>query len=93
MLQKGCSDVRKLTFTNSEGSSVVFSDSSSYRTTKVNGLGVPDISVEEKGSPLQDGTVVIDQMVEARLITVEGILPTARTTRPGIVTGKNLPRS
>ncbi|MFA5137307.1 MAG: phage tail domain-containing protein, partial [Patescibacteria group bacterium] len=70
--------MRKLTFTNSEGSSVVFSDSSNYRTTKVNGLGVPDISVEEKGSPLQDGTVVIDQMVEARLITVEGILPTGQ---------------
>lgn len=67
--------MRKLTYTNPAGVSIVLSDAF-YGITSVTGLGIPGMDIQEKKAPYQDGSTYIDQLFDTREIVVEGIIGT-----------------
>lgn len=71
--------MRKLTFTNSRGESIVMGDSPPVIVTKLEGTGGVDSEIQTQKAPYQDGVTYIDTSLNARQLTIEGaILPTSR---------------
>jgi hypothetical protein len=66
--------MRKITFTNSNNVSIVFSDDTDYKITKLNGLSTPSLQNQEQKAPFQDGTTYIDTLIDVREITMEGAI-------------------
>jgi hypothetical protein len=71
--------VRRLSYINPRNIEVVF-DSSLFAISSFEGVGVPSINIQEQKSPYQDGAISIDQLVESRELTLNGL----------IAVGKNL---
>jgi|UPI0005D10F56 Phage tail protein len=66
--------MRKLTFTNSRGESVVLGNSAPFLVTKLDGTGAVDVDVQMQKSPFQDGRTFIDSLLDTRQITIEGAI-------------------
>ena len=65
--------MRTLTYVNPSGTSIELSDAM-YGLMSVTGLGVPDLNLQEKKAPYQDGSTYIDQLFEPREVVCEGSL-------------------
>ena len=67
--------MRKIKCTNTKGVSIEFGDASPlYSINKLDGLGVPDVSLQYQQAPFQDGETPLDRLLDAREITMEGII-------------------
>lgn len=62
--------MRKLTFTNSRGESIVLGNSRPFLVTRLEEVG-PTITQTQK-SPYQDGATFLDSLLDPRQITIEG---------------------
>lgn len=60
-----------LTFTNSEGQSIVFSEALPYVLQSVQGLDFPESDIQTKRAPYQDGTTFTDALLQSRDIVLE----------------------
>lgn len=65
--------MRKLTYINPNGDSIELFDPL-YGITKLEGLGIPNVEIQEKKAPFQDGSTPIDVLFEPREVVVEGII-------------------
>ena len=69
--------MRSIKFTASNGSSITFDSSGSeYFITSLEGIDTPTVDSQTQQAPYQDGVTNIDQLFEARDITLEGIIKT-----------------
>lgn len=59
---------RLLTFTNSRGESITFSDDSPFIVSQIDGLGGVDADIQMQKSPYQDGSTYIDSTLNPRQI-------------------------
>jgi len=67
--------MRRLRYTNPSGVEIILSDAF-YGITSAVGLGVPQMTIQEKKAPYQDGSTHIDQLFEPREIVVDGSIST-----------------
>lgn len=65
--------MRKLTFTNSANAVIVLDDTL-YGITKLDGVASPTGDLQEQKAPYQDGSSLIDFLLNPREITVEGVI-------------------
>lgn len=61
----------KLTITNSNGDSVVFSHRPPFLLSKIDGLGDVEANVQMSSAPFQDGATHIDTLLEPRYIDMQ----------------------
>lgn len=77
--------MRKLTFTNTRGESVVLGNSRPFLVTKLEGTGSVDADIQMQKSPFQDGRTFIDSLLDVRTVSIEGAIvatdPLERTSR------------
>jgi hypothetical protein len=64
--------MRKLTFTNARGESVVLGDSRPFLVTKLEGTGAVNADIKTQKSPYQDGETYLDAFLEPRQLSLEG---------------------
>lgn len=64
--------MRKLTFINARGESVVFNDSAPFLMTKLEGTGAPSVDIQTQRAPYQDGATYLDTFLQPRSLSVEG---------------------
>lgn len=64
--------MRRLTFTNSRGESVVLGNSAPFFVTRLEGAGAPGANIQTQKAPYQDGSTYIDALLEPRMIILEG---------------------
>jgi len=69
--------MRKLTFTNSAGTSIVFGDAT-LSIRSITGIGETGQDDQNQKAPFQDGETYIDTLLNAREITLEGIINKAQ---------------
>lgn len=62
--------MRKLTFTNSRGESVVLGNSAPFLVTRLEGAG--PVTIQSQKSPYQDGVTYLDTLMEQRNLSLEG---------------------
>lgn len=67
--------MRRLRYTNPSGVEILLSDAF-YGIKSATGLGVPQVAIQEKKAPFQDGSTYIDELLEPREIVVEGSINT-----------------
>lgn len=65
--------MRRLVYTNPDGAEIAFTETR-YGLTKLEGLGAPDVTIQEQKSPFQDGSVSIDQLLMPRNVVIEGVV-------------------
>src|SRR5690625_3793997 len=63
--------MQKVTYTNSNGESIVFSHHPPFILSKIEGLGDVEAEVQSQKSPYQDGETHIDTYLEPRFIEME----------------------
>jgi hypothetical protein len=63
--------VNELTFTNSQGKEIVFTNHAPYILAKLQGMGNVDGIIQLQKAPFQDGSTLIDSILSERLITFE----------------------
>lgn len=66
--------MRKITFTNSRGESVVLGDSAPFLITKLEGTGAVQVDIQMQKSPFQDGRSFRDSLLDIRTVTIEGVI-------------------
>ncbi|MEJ8546690.1 phage tail family protein [Brevibacillus borstelensis] len=64
--------MRRITFTNTRGESVVLYNSAPFLITKLEGIGTPPADIHTQRSPYQDGVTYLDSYLEPRSVTIEG---------------------
>jgi hypothetical protein len=65
--------MRKLVYTNPLGVSITFDDTL-YGITKLEGIDIAPLAIQEQLAPFQDGTTPIDQLFTFREIDAEGVI-------------------
>ena len=68
--------MRKITFTNTRGESVVLGNAAPLMITKLEGSGSPDSDVQMQKAPYQDGSSYTDTLLDTRSISIEGAIVT-----------------
>lgn len=63
--------MKKLTYTNARGESVVFSNHPPFILSKFEGLGDVNADVQSQKSPFQDGSTHVDTILDPRYIDLE----------------------
>ncbi|OUM85684.1 MAG: phage tail protein [Bacillus thermozeamaize] len=66
--------MRRLTYTNARGESIVLGDSPPFVVTKLEGTGGVDTDIKTQKSPYQDGATYLDTYLEMRQLTLEGCI-------------------
>jgi hypothetical protein len=69
--------MQKITYVNPSGTSIELSEPM-YGLLSVEGLGVPNLTIQEKKAPFQHGSTYIDQLSEPREIVANGMIGTPR---------------
>lgn len=63
--------MRQVTFINAVGQGVTLGDNAPYVLTKIEGVGATEADIQTQKAPFQDGTTLIDAMLEPRLLALE----------------------
>lgn len=66
--------MRKITFTNARGQSLVLGNVAPFIVTKIEGTGSPGSDIQTQRAPYQDGSSHIDTLFEDRTLSVEGVI-------------------
>ncbi|MGM7682660.1 phage tail family protein [Cytobacillus sp. Hm23] len=66
--------MRKLTFTNSRGSTISLGNMGPYLMTNIEGIGAIEADIQMQKAPFQDGTTYTDSSLSYREIVVEGAI-------------------
>jgi len=73
--------MRKIVYTNPEGTSITFSDEARYKITSLEGTGYPDESRDEQSVPFVDGSKTISHVQKPRRIKMEILLDSGNDKR------------
>lgn len=66
--------MRSITFTNSLGASITIGPDTDYIITSLSGIETAPLDLQTTKAPFQDGTTLIDQLLEPRTMVVEGAI-------------------
>lgn len=68
--------MEKIIITNQSGESVTFGNQAPYFLEILDGIGNVPVTIESQKAPKQDGSTYIDNMLENRAISIEGMIIT-----------------
>lgn len=68
--------MEKVVITNKNGESITLGNQSPYFLEILDGAGNIPVTIESQKSPKQDGSTYIDNMLESRAISIEGVIVT-----------------
>ena len=68
--------MEKVVITNKNGESITLGNQSPYYLEIIDGVSNIPVTIENQKSPKQDGSTYIDNMLESRAISIEGVIVT-----------------
>ena len=68
--------MEKVVITNKNGESITLGNHTPYFLETLDGVGNIPVTIESQKSPKQDGSTYIDNMLESRVISIEGMIVT-----------------